>query len=198
MKSFPAKTAFLHKNFREMGLEMKTVFLAHLLTVVFCFMPWVGYTPLYGSGYLENAFSGATKFIGIFIFLISLAICSIFFAKLFKIKIKKLPVEEDLIFIFAGFQQIILIICAWSVLFFMGNGYDSLEIRFGIIFCLLFQVFALVGAFLLKRGTKKEEVIGFFHQTEERISSNAKTLFSNEKKGNSSDSMKSREKRAKN
>jgi len=182
MKNLPQKTAFLHKNFREMEIELKVVFVAHLLTAVFAFFPWVSYVPLYGSAHFDNAFAGPTKVIGIMIFLISLGIAGIFIAKLFKSKKINLPVEENIIFIFAGIQQIILIICAWSVLLFMSGGYDLSEIRFGIIFALLFQIFGVVAAYLLTRTEKKEEVISFFHQAEEKIDKQAENLFLNNKK----------------
>ncbi len=184
MKTLPAKTAFLHKNFREMEFEMKIIFLVHLLTIAFCFMPWISYSPLYGDTYFNTAFGGLTKIIGILIFLVSLGICLIFVAELFKSKIIKLPVSKETIFIFAGIQQIILIVCVWSVLMFMGKGYDLSEIRFGIIFCLLFQVFGLVSAYLSSRIEKKDEVVRFFHQAEEKIENKAKTLFSKKEKEN--------------
>jgi heme/copper-type cytochrome/quinol oxidase subunit 1 len=178
MKSLPAKTAFLHKNFRDLKFELKLIFFMHLLTVVFCFLPWISYAPLYGSNYYENAFGGSIKLIGLLIFLISLAICVIFIDKLFKTKKIKLPVSENTIFVFAGIQQIILIVCAWSVLLFMSGGFDLLETRFGIVFCLLFQIFGVVTAYLLTREKEKNEVINFFHQTEEKIEKEAKDLFS--------------------
>lgn len=178
MKSLPAKTAFLHKNFRELGFELKIIFLIHLATVIFAFFPWVSYVPLYGETYFDNAFGGPTKIIGLMVFIISLGIVSIFISKLLKLKSIKMPVEEGIIFIFAGIQQIILIICAWSVLLIMGGGYDLSEIRFGIIFSLLFQIFGLVSAYLLNRSGKKEEVVSFFYQAEEKIEKQAQDLFS--------------------
>ena len=182
MKNLPKKTAFLHKNFREMEIELKVVFMAHLLTTFFAFFPWVSYVPLYGSAHFDNAFEGPTKIIGVLIFLVSLGIVGIFVAKLFKSKKINLPVGENIIFIFAGIQQIILIICAWSVLLFMSGGYDLSEIRFGIIFALLFQIFGVVAAYLLSRTEKKEEVISFFHQAEEKIEKQTENLFSIKKK----------------
>jgi hypothetical protein len=178
IKKLPAQIPFLHKNFREMSFELKIIFLAHLATIIFCFMPWISYVPLYGNTYFDNAFGGVTKIIGILIFLISLGICLIFIAELFKSKFIKLPVAKDVVFIFAGIQQIILLICTWSVLIFMGKGYDLLEIRFGIIFCLLFQIFGIVASYLLTREKEKKEVVKFFHQAEEKIENKAKTLFS--------------------
>ncbi len=169
MKALLAKLPFLHKNFRELSLELKIVFLAHLLTLVFCFFPWVSYVPLYGESYFDNAFDGPTKIIGILIFLISLVIVGWFVAKLFKMKNVKLPVKEEVLFIFAGFQQIVLIICAWSVIMLMSGGYDLSEIRFGIIFVLLAQIFGVVAAYLLNKSGKKEEVVSFFHQAEGEI-----------------------------
>lgn len=177
MKSLPAKTAFLHKNFRELGFELKIIFLAHLATAIFCFFPWVSYVPLYGESHFDNAFGGPTKIIGILIFVISLGIVGLFVAKLFKLKKIGLPIEENIIFIFAGIQQIILIICAWSVLLFISGGYDMSELRFGIIFCLLFQIFGVVAAYLLSRAGKKEEVVSFFHQAEDKIEKQAQNLF---------------------
>lgn len=181
MNVLPAKTAFLHKNFRELGFEQKIIFLIHLATALFCFFPWVSYIPLYGETYFSNAFAGPTKIIGAVIFLVSLGVCGIFVAKLFKYKNIKLPVSEETVFIFAGIQQIILLICAWSVLLFISQG-GAAEIRFGIIFCLLFQVFGVVSAYLLSRGNKKEEVTSFFHQAEEKIEKQAKILFSKNEK----------------
>ncbi len=177
MKSLPTKTAFLHKNFRDLKFELKVVFLMHLLTVVFCFMPWVSYSPLYGSSYYENAFGGTIKLMGVLIFLISLAVCFIFADKLFKTKKIKLPVAENLIFIFAGIQQIILIVCAWSVLMFMSGGFNLMETRFGIIFCLFFQIFGVVAAYLLTRDKQRKEVVDFFHQAEKKIEKQAHNLF---------------------
>ena len=138
MKSINLRTAFLHKNFRDMGFEMKLVFLMHLATIAFCFMPWISYLPLYGSSYFDNAFNGPTSIIGSIIFLISLAICTLFAVKLLKFKKLTLPVDENIVFLVAGIQQIILIICVWSVLLLIGSGNLS-EIRFGISFCLFFS-----------------------------------------------------------
>lgn len=178
MKTLPAKTAFLHKNFREMGFELKVIFMSHILTAVCCFMPWISYVPLYGDAYFDNGFGGPTKVMGMMIFLIALIISFLFLSKLFKSKSVRLPVEEEIVFIFGGVLQIILIICAWSVLLFMGSGYDVSEIRFGLFFCLLLQIFGLVAAFLLQRGNKKEEVVNFFHQAEEKVEAKVKDLFS--------------------
>jgi len=177
MKVFFAKLPFLQKNFRELSLELKIIFLAHLATLIFCFFPWVSYIPLYGDSHFDNAFDGPTKIMGIMIFLISLAIMTIFVAKLFKIKKFKLPVAENILFIFAGFQQIILIICAWSVILFMSGGYDLSEIRFGIILTLLAQVFGLVAAYLSTRFAQKKEVVSFFHQAEEKVEEQVGNLF---------------------
>ncbi len=184
MKFILTKIPFIHKNFRDLKMELKVVFGSHFLTAISCFLPWVSYEPLYGESYFDNAFNGPIKLIGFLIFLISLVIIIIFVDKLLKTKKIKLPISENIIFIFAGFQQIILIICAWSVLLFLGGGFNSLQTRFGIIFSLLFQIFGLVSAYLLTRDKKKEAVISFFHQAEKKLDQGTQSLFGENKTKN--------------
>ena len=64
----------------------------------------------------------------------------------------------------------------------MSGGYDLSQIRFGIIFALLFQVFGVVAAYLSNKSDKKDEVVSFFHQAETKIEKQAENLFAGIKK----------------
>lgn len=156
------KYAFVHKNFRQLSFERKTIFLAHALTLVFCFFPWFSADPVYESEFFYNAFEGAGFLIGTFIFLISLIITLLFVDRLLEKRKVKLPFPENWLYFGAGLQQLLLLVIMWSVLAAIGNDFENHEIRFGIFFVFIAQVCALVATFLDFQLEQQKKARSFF------------------------------------
>ncbi len=162
------KYAFLHKNFRNLSFEKKTIFLSHFLTIIFCFFPWFSATPIYGEDYFYNAFKGPSFLIGFFIFIISFIIVLLFVDRLLEKQKIKLPISESLLYGVAGIQQIILLILAWSVLVSMGIDKEGGTIRFGIFLVFIVQISGLVATFLFFQLESQKNVKSFFRHPNEK------------------------------
>lgn len=154
--------AFFYRNFRKLGFESKTILIAHLLTVIFCFFPWAWIEPSFGPPLFYSAFSGPAGLIGAFIFLISLTVVVIFADQLFESHRLKFRVSENAVFLTAGVQQLIFLVLAWSVLMSVGRGFENFEIRFGIFGSFMMQIVGLVAVYLQSQQDKKEKVQSFF------------------------------------
>lgn len=159
------KYAFLHKNFRDLTFERKTIFLAHLATILFCFTPWFSADPVYEEEFFFNAFQGTGFLIGFFIFLISLIIVLLFMDQLFEKRKIKLSFSENILYFSTGAQQILLLILMWSVLASVGNQFESHSIRFGIFLTFMAQIAGLVATFLNFQIEKQNQAKNFFQHT---------------------------------
>lgn len=159
--------AFVQKNFRTLDFESKTILLSHAATLLACFFPWASHEPLYGETEWLNAFSGASWMIGALVFLLSLFAIFMFADELFERHRIKFKISHNAILGILSFQEILLLICAWSVLHAVGRQYSGSQIRFGLVFCLLLQVVALVSVYLQSRAIKKENVLQFFQHPAE-------------------------------
>jgi hypothetical protein len=156
--------AFMRKNFNNLSFEMRVIFLAHALTALFCFLPWISVEPLYDSPYWNSGFFGPSGLIGLFIFLFSISVVVIFFDKLLETKRIKLPFSEESFFFGVGAQQVLLIVMAWSVLVSVSRDFEVSEIRFGIFVALLSQIIGLVAASLQMKKDRKQRAMDFFQQ----------------------------------
>lgn len=136
--------------------------IAHAGTLLGCFFPWASHEPLYGETEWLNAFSGASWMIGTLVFLLSLFAALLFADKLFERHRLKFKLPHNVILGILSFQEILLLLCAWSVLHSVGRQYAGAQIRFGLVFCLLLQVVALVSVYLQSQMIKKENVLQFF------------------------------------
>ena len=143
---------------------MRVIFLAHALTALFCFLPWISVEPLYDSPYWNSGFFGPSGLIGLFIFLFSISVVVIFFDKLLETKRIKLPFSEESFFFGVGAQQVLLIVMAWSVLVSVSRDFEVSEIRFGIFVALLSQIIGLVAASLQMKKDRKQRAMDFFQQ----------------------------------
>ncbi len=158
------------QNMRRMGLEEQMLFGAHITTIVACFLPWVSFDPLYGPSSYLTAFSGAIWLIGAFIFVLSLAAVVIFLDKLLEKHVIKLKVAESTILTGISLLSLILLICAWSVLRHVGQGYAGIEVRFGLALCLIAQITALVSLWLQEKNSNKSQTQEFFQLPTEKKS----------------------------
>ncbi len=156
--------AFLRKNFKNLSFEMRTIFLTHALTALFCFLPWISVEPLYDSPYWNSGFFGPSGLIGLFIFLFSISVVMVFFDKLLETKRIKLPFPEEYFFFGVGAEQVLLIVMAWSVLVSVSRDFEVSEIRFGIFVALLSQIIGLVAASLQMKKDRKQRAMDFFQQ----------------------------------
>ncbi len=156
------KFAFMRKNFKTLSFEMRVIFLAHALTVLFCFFPWISVEPLYDSPYWNSGFFGPSGLVGLCIFLFSLSVVALFVDKLIESNRLKLPVSEHSFFLGVGAQQVLLIILAWSVLISVSRDFEVSEVRFGIFLALLSQIIGLVAAYLHTQKESKQRVRAFF------------------------------------
>jgi len=161
------KTAFIHRNFRNLSFEKKVIFLAHLLTLIFCFFPWFYADDSYLEFY-NNAFQGPIFLMGIFIFLISFIIVMLFVDRLLEKETVKLPFPEETLYFFAGGQQIFILILAWSVLEVVGRTFENHSISFGIFLVLIAQVSGLVATFLFAQLEAQKKARGFFNHPNEK------------------------------
>lgn len=156
------KYAFVHRNFRALSFERKTIFLAHFLTLILCFFPWFQAEPVYGDPFYYNAFSGPGFLIGYVVFLISLVIFLLFVDRLFDKRKIKLTFPENYLYGICGLEQVLLIVLAWSVLLATGKEFENSRIMFGIFVALIAQISALVATFLEMQQDKQQEVKDFF------------------------------------
>ncbi len=161
------KHAFIHKNFRNLSFEKKTIFLSHLLTLVFCFFPWFYATDSYDGPFWYSAFGGPSFLIGFLIFLISFVIVILFIDRLLEKETVKLPFSENTLYFAAGAQQILLIILAWSVLSSKGTEFADYEIRFGIFLVFVAQVSGLVATFLNAQLEAQHKARNFFNGSDD-------------------------------
>jgi len=152
------KYAFLVKNFHSLSFEQKIIFIANFLTSLFCFFPWISYSPIlgYGESFCHNAFFGTGFLVGTLIFGLSFSVFGIFLDKILQTKKIKLPVKENNYLIFATIELLIFLIIAWSILIFLGNELEEAEIRFGIFGCFFSQVISAVALFLQVKKEKKQ------------------------------------------
>jgi hypothetical protein len=141
--------AYLHKKFRDLGFEKQVIFVSHFGTLILCFSPWFVANIKYGNPIIYTAFNGPIFLIGSFIFLFSLIVFLLFLDCIFERKKIKLPFDEAFFYFFVGFQQIFLLILAWSVL--IKSTYINSEIRFGIFFIFILQIAGLVATFLFNQ-----------------------------------------------
>ena len=156
------KYAFVHRNFRALSFEKKTIFLAHLATMIVCFIPWFSAEPVYGDPFFYNAFTGPAFLIGYVIFLISLVIFLLFLDRLLDKRKIKLTFSENYLYGICGLEQLLLLVLTWSVLAVSGNQFESSMVRFGIFVALIAQVVGLVATFLELQQDKQEQVKEFF------------------------------------
>ena len=154
-------SAFL-QNARRLSFEEQVLLGAHVTTAFSCFLPWVSYDPLYGPSNYQNAFSGATWLIGTLIFLASMAVMALFVDRLLDKHVLRKLLPEDPLLKGGSIFSIILLICAWSVIINIGQGYAGVELRFGLALCLISQVSALVSLWLRNKSEKKSEAEEFF------------------------------------
>ncbi len=168
------KYAFLHKNFRNLSFEIKTIFLSHFLTIISCFLPWYSSSSPYGEDVFYNAFKGPSFLIGFFIFVISFVIVILFIDRLLEKQKVKLPISEIALYGGAGVQQIILLILAWSVLVSVGINTEGGNVRFGIFFIFIVQIAGLVATFLFYQIESQKNVKKFFQHPNEK--NNSETL----------------------
>jgi len=152
----------MRKNFRTLSFEMRIIFVAHALTVLFCFLPWISVEPLYDAPYWNSGFFGPSGLIGLFIFLFSLSVVAVFLDKLWETRRIKLPFSEKQFFLGIGIEQVLLIVLAWSVLISISRDFEVSEVRFGIFVTLLSQVVGLVAAQLHAQKDKKQQAMAFF------------------------------------
>ncbi len=176
--------AFIHKNFRKFCFETKVLFWANWATIVFCFFPWLSVNPSYGEKFFINAFSGPGFLIGTLTFLISVAIVIVFLDKIAETKKIKLPFSETNIIVIATIQQLIFIVLAWSVLFSVGNDYESATIRFGFFAIFLSQTTGAVAIFLRRKNEIQQAARSFLQHPEikKEISLEGRINFLNKEK----------------
>jgi len=154
--------AFLHKNFRELNLEKRVIFIAHFLTMIFCFFPWFEADSEYVATFTYNAFSGAHFLLGSCIFVISLLITIYFLDRMFESEKVPLPISQNTLFFGASLQQILLIVLAWSVIVATGKDFGEHAVRFGIFLAFVAQIAALVATFLNAQLDRQQQARSFF------------------------------------
>ena len=154
--------AFLHKNFRELNLEKRVIFIAHILTMLFCFFPWFEADSQYVATFTYNAFTGTHFLIGCCIFLISLLITIYFLDRILESERVTLPISQKALFFGASIQQILLIILAWSVIVAAGRDFGEHAVRFGIFLAFVSQIAALVATFLNAQLDRQQQARSFF------------------------------------
>ncbi len=153
--------AYLKKNLDRLSFELKIVFLVHVLTMFFCLAPWFSAVPLYDDPFYYTAFEGSHFpgfMIGICIFLVSFIVSAFFGNKMVEYRRVVLPFSENKFYVMAGGQQIVLLVLMWSVLFSMGQDFESSEIRFGFFATFIAQVAGLTAALLHIKNVKQRSV----------------------------------------
>ncbi|HEY5714703.1 MAG TPA: hypothetical protein VIT68_05120 [Candidatus Gracilibacteria bacterium] len=154
------KYAFVHKNFRALDFEQKTIFLCHVVTMAACFTPWLS-TSISGEDGFFNAFMGPTFLMGWVVFIISFVIFLLFLDRLLDRRKIKLGFPETYLYACGGALQILLLLLIWSVLASSGCGFDS-EVRFGLFLALIAQIAGLVATFINYQQEQQHEAQSFF------------------------------------
>lgn len=152
----------LLQNFRRLSSEEQILFGAHALTVIACFLPWASFDPLYGPSSYQSSFSGSTWLIGSFVFVLSLAVVVMYLGSLLNKKLVEFKTNRNLMLAGGSVLSLILLVCAWSVLRHVGQGYAGIEIRFGLALCIIAQIAALVSLWLQGKAEQKSKTQEFF------------------------------------
>jgi hypothetical protein len=160
------KHAYIHKNLRELNFESQVILGCHFLTLLACFMPWFAATPAYEQVFWYNSFKGPGFMIGTVIFIISLLVVVTFLDRILERNVIKLPFSRNYVYLFAGVQQIFLIVLMWSVLMATGSNYADHSLRFGIFMAFAVQVCGLVATFLNFQLEKQKQAQSFFQHPE--------------------------------
>lgn len=158
--------AYIHKNLRELNFESQVILGCHVLTMAACFMPWFAARPAYDDFFWYSSFRGPGFLMGIMIFLISLSVVILFLDRILERNVIKLPFNANYVYLFAGAQQIFLIVLMWSVLLATGNSYTEHTLRFGIFMAFTVQICGLVATFLNFQLEKQKEAKSFFQHPE--------------------------------
>ena len=156
------KYAFLHKNFRSLDNEKKTIFIVHAATLLMCLFPWYAQYPVYGDGTWTNAFGGSWFLIGSVISLCALIPLVYIGDQLLETGKIKLPMNENHLYFGCGLQSLLLIILAWSVVQYTANSIANGEVRYGIFICLVLQFVGIIATILRMKDRKKEVAKDFF------------------------------------
>jgi len=155
-------TAFLLRNLKNLSFEEKVVFGSHGVTILFCLFPWMSFAPIYGDLESYNAFQGPARLMGWLIFLMSLMAIASFVDQIMQKKWLQFSISNNTILGFLAFQEIILLVCSWSVLVYFGGNFEESQARFALFGCLFAQVLALVFTYLEVQKDKKQAVQDFF------------------------------------
>ncbi|PID70727.1 hypothetical protein CSB37_01425 [bacterium DOLZORAL124_38_8] len=154
---------FLRKNFRNMRFEEQIIFLAQLVTLLGCFLPWVSVKPtVFGQPYYYTAFSGTTSVLGFFVFFMSSIVTVFFLEKIWQKKWIKIPIKTQTILHSANIQSLILLVSAWSVFMQIEKATSVVSTSFGWFLCFFAQIATIVAHFLATQNYKKQTVEDFF------------------------------------
>lgn len=157
------KYAFLHKNFRSLDSEKKTIFLTNAGTLLLClFFPWYAEYPVYGEGSWFNAFGGSWFLLGCVIFLCALLVVVHIGDQLLETKKINLSLDENKLYLGLSLECLLVIFLAWSVLQSTANTAYHGEVRYGVAFSALLQFVSIVTTILRLKDQKKEGVKNFF------------------------------------
>lgn len=159
------KHAFLHKNFRHLDSEKKTIFVASAATMFLCLFPWYAEYPVYGEGTWINAFGGSWFLIGTAVLACTLVPLIHIGDELLETKKIKLPFDENRLYLGVSLQGLFLIILAWSVIQHTANAAYHAEVRYGVFLSSLAQFIVILTAILRMKDTKKQVVQDFFVPT---------------------------------
>lgn len=156
------KYAFLHKNFRSLDAEKKTIFLTNAGTLLLCLFPWYAEYPVYGEGVWFNAFGGSWFLLGSAVFLCALLVLIHIGDQLLETQKINLPIDENKLYLGISLECLLIIFFAWSVLQSTANTAYHGEVRYGVALCALLQFISILTGVLRLKDKKKEVVKDFF------------------------------------
>lgn len=156
------KYAYVHKNFRRLQVEEKIILFAHLLTCVFCFIPWYEGGQYSSTEDFYLGITGPTFLMGWFVFLLSFIVVVMMIDRLFEKNKIQLPFSEVYFYGVIGIESLITIFLMWSVLSSPFVGFSNDRVTFGLFVPLVAQVTGLVACFLLHQMDKTQKVKDFF------------------------------------
>lgn len=154
--------AFLHKNFRGLDSEKKTIFLTNAGTLLLCLFPWYAEYPVYGEGSWFNAFGGSWFLLGLVIFLCALLIIIHIGDQLLETQKIKLPIDENKLYLALSAECLLVIFLAWSVLQSTANTAYHAEVRYGVALSALLQFISILTCVLRLKDKKREVAKDFF------------------------------------
>jgi hypothetical protein len=152
-----------------LDLEERILNGAVIVSIASMFCPWLSGEWLGGDSVTYTGFGFYTSFIGIFVFLLFLALLLITAVPLFGGPILLRKKMREVVRLCLATQTTILLLAALSVLMKVTYEFSRIEIRFGIYTALIGSIVVTVYTLLRWQEVRKADTHGVFHHPEDQF-----------------------------